>query len=408
MKKILIGCLVIASLLSAGCSRRAMGEDGKLNILCYGFQRGEIVDAYEEAYASDDTIPLLNFITFEDDLSDMEELYDQLIKSLLTKSPDIDLYCIASSQDIVPVILRNHYYVDLSRDDKLNAHFDAMYPEIRDWCTDGDEIFGFPFNVICQNHIMVNLDMMDTIGYSAGDIRTVDGLLDFCDAWRKAESSPPNDGFPIAPSKYYYNYILLNYDRSTGKLDLDTPEFRSILTQCRDLLAYEDLFQRSSGLMSDIDSDASPLYFECGCILSGNPQYEPIVYPLLDAEEADAKRFSYITWLIINPYGRHVDQVMACLTALAGAVGKSDMYIPTPIYRNTGYYADQDLYSQERLDAAGEFLTHMDVGIVFPGFEEIMSLCNQYVYDGTKTLDEVIAEAQHTLDMMREEQYIGE
>lgn len=406
MRKLLIGCLVILSLVSAGCSRRTMGEADRLNVLCYEYQTREIQDAYWKAYADDDTIPKINFISPDEDFSNTGELYDQLIKGLLTKSPDVDLYMMSSYEENLSTVLRNHYYVDLSGNEALNAYFSDMYPQIRDWCTEGEELFGFPFYVYYSTHIMVNPDMMKTVGYTVDDIRTVSGLIDFCGVWRKEKSSPPNGGRPIAPTWYYYNYLLLHFDRDTGELDLDTPEFRGILTQCRDMLAHEDLFKKSFTAITDVDSDASPLYFDSVSIISRETQYEPIPYPLLDAEESDAKRYSEITWLIVNPYGKHVDQVTACLTALAGAMGKTDMH--GPIYRDAAYYAEQKGYSQDRLDALDGFLSHMEVGRAFPGYGKIVSLCDEYVYDGSKTLDEVIAEAQHTLDMMRQEQYIGQ
>ena len=406
MRKIVLCCMAILCLFSTACSRRTMGEAGKLNVLCYSFQERELLDAYWTARIDDDTIPELFFITPSEDFSDVMELYDMLLTSLLTKSPDVDLYCMSSYEENMPTILRNQYYVDLSEYDTLTGYFDDMYPEIKDWCTEGDALFGFPFYVNYTMHIMVNPDLMDTIGYSVDDIRTVDGLVDFCDTWEKEKTSPPNGGRPIAPTLYFGNYLLQHYDRDTGELDLDTPEFRATLTQCRDMLAYEDLFQRSFTAITDVDSDTSPLYFDCASILSRNPQYQPMPYPLLEAEAEDTKRYTEVWWLIANPYGKHVDQVVACLSALAKSMGQTQLH--TPIYRDADYYSYKDLYTQDRLDTTGEMISHMSVGTAFPRFNTIMSLCDEYVYEDTKTLDQVIEEAQHITDMMQREQFLDQ
>jgi len=50
----------------------------------------------------------------------------------------------------------------------------------------------------------------------------------------------------------------------------------------------------------------------------------------------------------------------------------------------------------------------MEVEMSFPGYQDVLSILDEYVMDGTKTLDEAIAEARDLLDTIRQEQYLDE
>ena len=260
MGKIRIGCLAILLLVFTSCSQGKKEATDRLTVLCYEFQTQRITNAYLRARDPYQSSKSPHFITPEEDFSDEGELYDSLMAGFMKKSPDIDLFLIDSRDPYACQIIENKYYLDLSQDERLVAYFDDMYPEIVDWCSNGDAVFGFPVYVFYGMQIMADESKMEAIGYTADDIVTMDGLLDFCDAWRAQKSIPPYDGHYQSAVEYCRNYMLLHYDRATGELDLDTPEFRSLLSRCRELNENQPFFQEPYG-GGNVITDVSPLYF---------------------------------------------------------------------------------------------------------------------------------------------------
>jgi len=406
MRKILLICMVILVFAPTACARRGMGKPDCLNIFCFRYMTDDIQKAYGKARTADDTMPMINFITPDRDFSDMNELYDSLMKGFLTKSPDIDLFVISGTNQYAYDIIENHYYVDLGQDEALQSHFDAMYPDIQAWCSDGGEVFGFPYHILYNMHIMADDGMMASIGYHLEDIKTMDGFLDFCDTWDERIAAPPTAGYYQRALSYCENYLLLHYDRDTGDLNLDTPAFRSILSRCRELAQLE-YFQEPYGLITDVDSDTSPLYFgTVNIIPRSHRQYVPIQYPLLKGEPAGTKRYASVYWLLVNPYSKHIDQAVRVVESYAGIAGNTELIV-TPVYRDPAYYDNTERYSQENLDNIASFIGDSFAGILFPGYYEVLEILDAYITDDSMTLDQAIMQSQHVLDMVRKEQYIG-
>ena len=412
MRKILIGCLVVLSFLITSCARAGKGDPDRLTVLCNEYQTQDITNAYLIARDPYQSFKVPNFITPAEDFSNEKELYDSLMTGFMKKSPEIDLFMVDCRDPHAYEIIENQYYTDLSRDERLRTYFDDMYPEIADWCTDGDAVFGFPYYVFYGMQIMADEEKIRSIGYTVEDIATVEGLLDFCDQWRTEKSSPPYDGYYLSAAEYYRNYMLLHFDRDTGELDLTTPEFRSLLSQCRELNETQPIFQAATS--GNSMSDISPLYFGFSALIPQQnqrcSQYAPVSYPLLDGEPPDTKRYATVYWIMINPYSEHKDWAMRCIEGLARTSG--DMaWAFSPIYRDASYYETDSpvpaAYTQEMLDQAAPVLQDTYVGISFPGYREAVKILNAYVTGGTKTMDEAVEEAQNILDLMRAEQYIG-
>ena len=74
------------------------------------------------------------------------------------------------------------------------------------------------------------------------------------------------------------------------------------------------------------------------------------------------------------------------------------------LYSRKGFYPD---VPAERINTIRGFLDGHYAGYGFPGGQQVVTLCDQYVYGGDMTLDEVVIEGQRIIDMMRKEQYIG-
>ena len=239
-KKIL--CLLVIPFLLTACGRKIKADPDTVNIMCYSDQAQMFSKLRLTAFCYDNSIEEPHYIT-EKDFEGLEEFNDVLYKTIMTQSPDIDIFFISNMDENARKIVADHYYVDLSQDEALRQSFDAMYPEIRDWSSHGDEIFGFPYDYFAYMTMMVDEAQTERAGYGKGDLRTIDDLLSFCGAWRDQFASPPVEGFTLI-DRYYYNYILQHYDHASGELNLDTPEFRAILSACRELPQREPILAR--------------------------------------------------------------------------------------------------------------------------------------------------------------------
>lgn len=413
MGKKLLCCMIILLVAFTACSRQKK-DDERLNILCFSYQTTDISQAYLRARDPYQSFKNPHYITPDEDFSNVDELYESMMKGFLKHSPEIDMFIIYSRNVYAREIIENHYYVDLSQDEALMAYYDDMYPGIKEWCSDEGAVFGFPYGILYPLGIMADESKMGEIGYTAEDIGTMTGLLEFCDAWRKEKSSPAIAGHYMPAVEYCRNYMYLAYDGATGELNLDTPEFRSLLSECRNLAQTQPIFQEPFGSGNAI-SDEAPLYFGfTGLIAPQYPQYRPVPYPLIDGEPPGAKRNAILNWIMINPYSEHIDWALRCIEGLAQTSGDMDWSV-SPIYLDVSYYNDPNagdyvnevLYTQEELDRAAPFVQEHFAGLAFPGSGEVTAILDAYITEGTKTIDEAIAESQRILDTMQKEQYLN-
>lgn len=407
MRKKIILCLIVMVLLLPACGQQKIETDpNTVNIMCYSSQAREISELRLKAFLNDNSIQEPHYIT-EKDYENEEEWQNALHKSIMLQNPDIDIFSLYSLDQNAYKIIKDHFYVDLSQDEVLMESFDAMYPKIRKWCADGEELFGFPYDYFSYMTIMVDEEKTGRIGYGIDDFTTVTGLLAFCEAWRAEYGTPPIEGFTFI-DWYYYNYILQHYDHETGEMDLDTPQFREILTQCRELPQREDIFERPTEetIYSFKNTYTAPVLFSYySDTLKRYPQYTPVLYPRLTGEEENPKRMAYVIWFIVNPYSQKAEEALECIRWMAGP--QASKYRESPLYRDTDSYTNSD-YTQASLNAVGENLTHVDAAFNFPGFSEVHAACYGYIKGETDNLEEAVTEAQRILDTVQKEQYIGQ
>ena len=406
MYKKIILCLLIIPILFTACGRKIDTDPDTINIMCESGQAKLISKLWLTAFCYDNSIKEPKYIT-ENDFEGYLEFNDALYKNIMTQSSDIDIFFISNMDENAYKLIEGHYYVDLSRDEVLAECFEDMYPQIRDWSTYGDEIFGFPNNYFAYMNMMVDESQTKSAGYGRGDFRTTEDLLAFCDAWRGQYAAPPVEGFSLI-DWYYYNYILQHYDHESGELNLDTPEFRVLLTQCRELPQRESIFERPTEetIYSFENTYTAPIllrYYEDRP--DWHPQYTRVPYPQLAGEDPDPKRPVHVIWFIINPYSQKTEKALECIRWLAGT--EADEYRSCLLYRDAESYPDRD-YTQALLDRVGENLTHVNAVFWFPGFSEACAPISRYVYGKADSLDDAVAEAQRILDTIRQEQYIGE
>lgn len=408
MRKRLLLCLIGLLLVCTSCA----GQSRDVNVMCLSVEKSKFDVIHRAGVVRDDSLAPVHCFT-EEDYADYADWYESVYTGLLARRDDIDIYWLRSSDDRAYKLLTDHYFVDLSRDEEMMRYFDAMYPEIRDWCTFGDEIFGFPVFINYAMGIQVNEGQIADAGYTMDDIRTMDGLLDFCDAWSVSRPNPPIEG-ALYLYEYVHDYILSHYDRATGELAFDTPEFRSILTQCRESRYFEYMPDSSEAFTLELDSPISV----AGTPLVYSQQYTPGYFPLLGGESPDTKRYVYIAWCVVNPSSKNKEQALRYMRLLAES-GKYDNWVNPILYRDTDFYTSAflmgnsfntftDYYADEQFDLVEDYLDGFYVGYGFTGYRDVWAIFDEYVTEGNRTMDEAIAEAQDLLDTIRREQYIGQ
>jgi len=406
MPKRLLLCLMVLLLVCTSCA----GQSKDVNIMCLSVYEDTFDAIHRAGVARDDALAPVNCLT-EEDYTDYADWYDSMYTGLLTRSDDIDIYWLRSTDEKAYKLLKDHYFVDLSQDKAMMEYYDAMYPEIRDWCTFGDEIFGFPVFIHYPMGLFINEDQMKDVGYTREDIRTMEGFGDFCDAWNASQPTPPIEG-KLFLHNYVYDYLLSHYERATGELNLDTPAFRSILAQFGASQYFE--YMPDSGGWYTVELD-TPIALLTGTPMAYKRQYIPAYFPLLEGESPDTKRNVSVTWCIINPSSRNKEQAFAYMRLLAEA-SKYDKWTNPLMYRDEDFYASaflrgttfNNIYSDEQFEMVGGYLDGFYLKYGFTGYGDVRAIFDLYIMDGNQTLDETIAEAQDLLDTIRQEQYIGE
>mgnify|MGYP000350864958 CR=1 FL=1 len=411
MPKRLLLCLIVLLLVCTSCA----GQPEAVNIMCYDYQEGMFRLIYNEETAHGHTLAPVAFHSLEmEDYTDYVEWHDAIFTGLLTGRDDMDIFLLNSTDDRAYKALKDHYYVDLSQDTELMEYFDAMYPQIREWCIFGSEIFGFPISVSHPMGILASEKRIQSVGYTMEDIMTMDGLVGFCHAWREHNPTPPTSG--TLYTRYYCdNYLMTHYDRDTGELDLGTPAFRTLMDQCREYMMDQDLPFDHDLSTYTVEMD-KPLAFYTDDPFVVRENHIPGSYPLIEGEAPGTMRYAEVTYLVINPASKNKEQAFEYMRLAAEAVkyhSWGDM-----LYRDKEFYKSflltkgrvtrDNCYSEEQFEIAGRFLEDAYVGYGFPGFSDVSRVLYRYIYGRDQTLDETIAEAQDLLDTIRQEQYIGE
>lgn len=173
-RKIILLLFIVSLLLvsSVSCSQKVDTDPDTVNIMCPDYQAKIIGELYTKAFLYDNALKEPRFIT-EKEYDSFDDWQNALYKNLMTNNPDIDIFFLYNLDENAYKIIRDHYYVDLSQDEVLAKNFDAMYPEVRQWCTYRDEIFGFPFDIDWYTTLLVDEAQTGIIGYDAQDFVTV-------------------------------------------------------------------------------------------------------------------------------------------------------------------------------------------------------------------------------------------
>ncbi len=411
----LVLILIFASVnILCSCSNdpaKKQGTNTALNVLCYSYLNHDL-DKYNVRTFKIFKRKIEYNVTALEDYLEYEE---KLINILLAKNDEVDIFAINNSS-LLKKIVDGSYYVDLKRNADFSSLYEEMYPQIKELCTDNDKMFGYPVNADVGAKMFVFEDKLKSIGYSLEDIKTVDGFIKFCKDWEKKEGSYAFEGGMIYTSYYYNDYLIQAYDHETGSLILDTPEFRAILEECRNLYLNHVMFNTSVELKSEPWTQPVIASYGFGSIFPGKDnEYVLAPHPSLGAYSEGIPMSIYSVFYIVNPYSKHIDDAIKYLYGLADFNKLTDSTCHPLLYYNrdsykgkifAGYPSFYDDFTQDQLDNYSDILKNSKFKCRFEGLSELTELCRDYVTNGTITIDEVIAKGQDIIDMAQKEQFL--
>lgn len=170
--------------------------------------------------------------------------FDEIATQLTVNSDSFDLMILTSEDSDVTRLRDKGYYRDLSDLPEVVAYVDQLYPEWRDFCRKGEEIWALPVMVSDCTTMLYNATLWEKL--DMGPLPTdFSSLLDLVERWY--ESDLREDyflfGSPVGgqTDSYYFLYqALMNYYAVSCRvnnqpLQFDTETFVGLLTRLNDL-----------------------------------------------------------------------------------------------------------------------------------------------------------------------------
>jgi uncharacterized protein YxeA len=345
---------------------------------------------------------------------------DKIITKLLAHSNEFDIYFIGSDQELAKSIVDKGYYVDLLQNDKLKAYFDKMYPQIKKWSMSGDKTFGFPTSLWPDTHMVMREEQLEKLGYSIDDLKTFDDVLKFNDDWRNSKyRSEIGKGVYASMNEVcpyiIKSYLLSHYDYEKMYEEVDTKEFRDLLKGVKELSKNTELgdwntFRSEQNYLSALPVgifNLYPIYLS----QSDNGEMIPAPVPLVGSE-TPGKYSMPVSFYIINPYSKNIDaamEVMVQIAEMSKHLGMRDLlYKDMESYQCdnkdcsygstlTRIYNDKKMFSY-----MGNFYDKYEMYFAFPGMEDILATCSEYMQDNIQ-LDEAIERIKQNISVVQRE-----
>ena len=158
MKKLITMLLVLMTLTATACADDALRVRGHLP---EGFQstlRVEENNAYMET--------------------------DELLRQLLTRAPEFDVFTMLSSATNVSNVIDKGFCLDLSGSEVIRDAFSRMHPAIADYFRRGDAIYAIPNGIGFSGELMCNEEVWRDLGYTEADVpKSFPAFLDFLETW---------------------------------------------------------------------------------------------------------------------------------------------------------------------------------------------------------------------------------
>ncbi len=314
--------------------------------------------------------------------------FDEIATQLTINSDSFDLMILNSRNDVTRLRDKG-YYRDLSDLPEVVAYVDQLYPEWRDFCRKGEEIWALPVMVSDCTTILYNATLWEQL--DMGPLPTdFSSLLDLVERWY--ESNLREDyclfGSPVVGrvDSYYFLYqALMNYYPVSCRvnnqpLQFDTETFVGLLTRLndlRDILKELDAYVPNTFAHESFPDDNRPLLFpyagtstfsynawqpESPSDHNGNIYENSQIYrslPLSITQDQEPMGLFDLAVMVVNPSSSNMELVTQLLSYIAAnptPTTQCTLLQDQPQGIRSQNYEEQSKLLEEKLKEMDDFL----------------------------------------------------
>lgn len=182
---------------------------------------------------------------------------DELLRQLLTRAPEFDVFTMLSSATNVASIMDKGFCLDLSGSEVIRDAFSRMHPAIADYFRRGDAIYAIPTSIGFSGELMCNEAVWRDLGYTEADVpKSFPAFLDFLETWIiRSETADLGVDINVGWDEELYDehsyaewligMLMRSYihqAKFAGSLRFNNPELVELLERTRDI--GEQIYRR--------------------------------------------------------------------------------------------------------------------------------------------------------------------
>jgi len=283
---------------------------------------------YEEATAAKNS-----FMQIHPDVIITEAGDSDIIQSMMSRSDEVDIYILCSSNDAYDVLKQRGYLVPLNGIEGIEDTVNSMYPHIRDFISEDGSIYALPVDYAAFAQLEYSDLAMEELGFEHEDMPAT--WTDFFRFIAENQHILDENGvvsmFPLKYSidevrRSIFDTMVEDYMQYiytlTGAVTFDTDVFRGLLAE------FEKVDFAATGLTEEGDApgwtgyNKDTLFWTNGGRLSPaaycNPTELGGMYQLVlsPTEDSDTAVYAEIPLMVINPYSKHIDLALDFVAAV--------------------------------------------------------------------------------------------
>lgn len=273
----------------------------QLRVLCDS-DRGENYRAFLEAHPEVD----LMFVSPTEASCD-----DQFVQDMLLKNDKADVY-VLSDLNLLDILKKKKYYVDMAADETIAALVGQMYPAFRSAWMDGEQIAAFPKETFMEL-LAYHRPTFETLGIAPPT--TYDAYFDFCLAWYDQYADAcPDAGLRALADDLTLEGLLSRYaDEQMRMGNIPTFHTEAMVQLVKKFLAVEKLVADNA---ADWRGKTSVFYTYDLPILDGEDEYGYL--PLSFSEENQptlVPQAGDVSFFVVNPYSSHTETALVLIAS---------------------------------------------------------------------------------------------
>lgn len=333
---------------------------------------------------------------------------EEILPRLLSNDNSFDVFHLSTRSDYAMSLLQRGYYVDLSVYPKIKEYYDHAFPLFQEMGQVNNEIFGIPTKLDTIGHLNQRTPVIDAIGWTLDDLKTLDDLYAFENQWSQSDQEKDAIAlyYDIILDQLIFRHIYNQYDYTTYHANIETAAFEEVLIAAKELYA-SDFIHKDYEYMhpSNVKNYALVgLYAKRG--VPSADMHAP--FPQVEGHN-DYDRL-YADFLVTNPYIEDMDLVVEMYALIAEMqktnIGTSNMIFP---YTQAAYY-ESDTIDPHQLSSSfkevdenllgflDQYYNKHRVYFAIPGSVEIKEIFKAFL-DGHIEMEQAIADAQRILDV---------